>query len=113
MFIESSLYRLKMVKEWRVWVERIARVAKELIPDVEVYVIGSIVRGDYVGGSDVDVLIVSRSIPEKPFERARIKVLIEERLNLPYYHPFELHLLRPREAELYLKKARGRMVKII
>lgn len=113
MFIESSLYRLKMVKEWRVWVERIARVAKELIPDVEVYVIGSIVRGDYVGGSDVDVLIVSRSIPEKPFERARIKVLIEERLNLPYYHPFELHLLRPGEAELYLKKARGRMVKII
>ena len=59
------------------------------------------------------VLIVSWSIPEKPFERARIKVLVEERLNLPYYHPFELHLLGPEEAELYLKKARGRMVKII
>ncbi len=110
--MDSSLRRVRMLKEWRTWVRRIADVVKELIPNAEVYVIGSVVRGDYVGGSDVDVVVVSSSIPEDIAKRARIKVLIEERLKLPYYHPFEIHVLKPEEVSTYLRRACGYVVKL-
>ena len=110
--MDSAIRRAKMLKEWEKWVRKIAGAIKELIPEAEVYVIGSVARGDYVAGSDVDILIVSRKIPEKLSERGRIKALIEERLNLPYYHPFEIHLVRPEEAEPYLKRASKYAIKI-
>ena len=112
-FMDTALRRVKMLLEWRTWVQRIAGVAKELLPDAQVYVIGSIIRGDYVGGSDVDILIISREIPGKAIERAEIKAVIEERLNLPLYHPFEIHLLTPREAEPYLRRARQHILRIV
>ena len=37
--------------------------------------------------------------------------MIEGRLGLPYYHPFEMHVLTPEEAEPYLRRAR-RAVKV-
>ena len=101
-----------MLREWRIWVRKIYSVARELVADAEIYVIGSIVRGDYVGGSDVDILIVSPHIPEKPVEKGRIKTLIENKLKLPYYHPFQIHLVKPHEARLYLKRAGKHIVKI-
>lgn len=110
MFAGASIRRLRMLREWRLWVERIANVAKELIPDAEVYVIGSVVKGDYVGGSDVDVLIISPNTPKGPLEKARIKALIEDRLNLPYYHPFEIHILTPKEAQPYLRRAKDYLI---
>ncbi len=112
-YTESSILRARMLREWREWVRRIARVARELIPDAEVYVIGSIIRGDYTGGSDVDVLIVSPNAPKTLLSRAKVKVLIEERLNLPHYHPFEIHVLRPEEAEAYLRRAGGCRYRVV
>ena len=113
MFMEIGLERAKMLREWKTWVQRIARIAQELLPDVQVYVIGSVVRGDQVGGSDVDILIISQNVPRKAIERAEIKALIEEKLELPPYHPFEIHLLTPQEAQLYLKKAGDHVQKIV
>jgi predicted nucleotidyltransferase len=63
-----------------------------------------VVRGESTGGSDVDILIVSNEVPESNLERARMKVMIEERLGLPLYHPFELHLVKEEEAKLYFKR---------
>lgn len=77
LFIETSLRRAKILREWRTWVQCIAKTAKELIPSsIEVYVIGSIVRGDYVARSDVDIPIISPNIPNKVSDRAKVKVLI-------------------------------------
>ncbi len=96
-----------MLEEWRRWAELIATAAKEIISsDVKVYVIGSVAEGNYVASSDVDILIISSEVPEKLSERSRIRVLIEERLKMPYYHPFEFHIVRPEEAEPYLKRAK-------
>ncbi len=112
-FMETALRRVKMLREWRTWVQRIAKVAKELLPDTQVYVIGSTIRGDYVGGSDVDILIISQEIPRKAVEIAEIKAFIEEKLNLPPYHPFEIHLLTPQEAEPYLRRAKQHVLRIV
>ncbi|OYT59180.1 MAG: DNA polymerase subunit beta [Desulfurococcales archaeon ex4484_217_1] len=94
-YIDTSLLRVKMLKEWKTWVQKIA------------------VRGDYVAGSDVDVLVISPNIPEKMIKRGEIKAEIEEKLNLPYYHPFEIHILRPEEAKPYLKKIGKYVFKVL
>ncbi len=111
-FMEAALRRAKMLREWRTWVQHIARITREILPDAQVYVTGSTVRGDQVGGSDVDVLIISQNIPEKAIEKAKIKAVIEEKLNLPPYHPFEIHLLTPKEAQPYLKTTKQLILKI-
>lgn len=103
-FAETLSKRAQMLRDWKLWVERIVAVAKRVIPDTEVYVVGGIVRGDSVGGSDVDVLVISPYVPEKAVEKARIKAMIEEELNLPYYHPLEIHLVTRAEAERYLRR---------
>lgn len=97
--------RAKMVRDWRMWVGRIAEAARRALPDAEVYVIGSVVRGDWVGGSDVDVLLVSGSLPDGMLERAEIKIEVEDRAKLPAIHPFEIHLASHGEAEVYFRKA--------
>lgn len=112
-FTETAMRRAEMVREWRFWVRKIAEAVKELLSDVEVYVVGSVVRGDYVACSDVDVLIVSPNVPERAIGRAGVKVLLEEKLNLPYYHPFEIHLLKPEEADVYLRRAGRDVLKIM
>lgn len=112
LFLELAIKRSQILKEWRIWVHRIADVVEEVIPDVEVYVIGSVIRGNSTGGSDVDVLLVSEHMPNKLIDRAKLKALIEEKLGLPYYHPFEMHLLRLEEAEYYIKKSKGCFLKI-
>lgn len=94
-----------MVRDWRMWVNRIAEAARLVLPDVEVYVIGSVVRGDWVGGSDVDVLLVSGSLPDSMLERAEIKSEVEDRAKLPVFHPFEIHLVSPVEADDYFRRA--------
>ncbi|MET1160332.1 MAG: nucleotidyltransferase domain-containing protein [Thermoprotei archaeon] len=107
MFIDTAIRRTLMLRNWREWVYRIALVAKEELGRVEVYVFGSVVEGDYTGGSDVDVLVVSPNAPDKVSDRSRLKAVIEEKLNLPYYHPFEIHIVKPEEAGIYLRKKRS------
>lgn len=104
-FIKTSAKRAKMLREWRKWVMELCKVVEEVLPEAEVYVIGSVARGDFVASSDVDVVVVSQGAPEKLSERAGIRASIEEKLNLPYYHPFEIHLVRPDEAEPFFRRA--------
>jgi hypothetical protein len=101
-----------MLREWSKWVQIIAEAVRKNLPNAEVCVIGSVVRGDYVGGSDVDVLVISEEIPDGLSERSKIKVMIEDESNLQYYHPFEIHLLKPEEAEIYLRKAGKQVIKV-
>ena len=110
--MDTSAKRSKLVSEWRPWVSRIARVVKEVIPDAEIYVAGSVVRGDSVGGSDVDILVVSRNAPSKPIDIARLKAVIEEKLCLPYYHPFEIHVLKPDEANHFIERSKGSVLRM-
>ncbi|MEM4970737.1 MAG: nucleotidyltransferase domain-containing protein [Sulfolobales archaeon] len=111
-FMDTSARRAKLLSEWRLWVPRIAKVVKEVIPDAEIYVVGSVVRGDSVGGSDVDILVASEYTPEKNMEIARLKAAIEDKLSLPYYHPFEIHILKPGEARYFIERSRGYVLRI-
>jgi len=45
--------------------KRIAKKAKEIFDDCEVYIVGSFARGEHKLSSDLDILIVSKEIPKK------------------------------------------------
>ncbi|MGQ9782288.1 MAG: nucleotidyltransferase domain-containing protein [Nitrososphaeria archaeon] len=77
---------------------------KKILPDARTYVFGSAIKDKAAGGSDVDILIVSKNIPSNNIERAKLKVKIEELSNLPPYHPFELHLADENQAKWYFTK---------
>ena len=111
-FMDTARKRAQMVKEWKVYADKIAEAVRRVLPDAQVFVFGSVVRGDYIASSDVDILVISSKIPEGLFERGRIKAEIEKEAGLPYYHPFELHMVRPEEAEPYLRRIRNYMVRI-
>jgi uncharacterized protein len=73
----------------------LAKQAKELIlkmdPEAIVYVFGSVVSGRYTGGSDIDLLVVSRKKEE-----------LEYPLKLNVYRkmldvPLEMHVATPEE----------------
>ncbi|MEM2024619.1 MAG: nucleotidyltransferase domain-containing protein [Candidatus Caldarchaeum sp.] len=111
-FMDTLRARVRLLKSWRETAPAIAKAARELLPDAEVYVFGSAVTGDCVASSDVDILIVSEQLPARNIERARIKVEIEEKAGLPPYHPFELHLTTLEEAEPYFRRARHSLTKL-
>ena len=110
--MDLQRYRAEMLKEWRAWAERVARAVKRILPKSEVYVLGSVVRGDYTGGSDIDILIVSNRIPEGLLKRAELKRSIEETANLPITHQIQIHLTRRSEADNYIRRAGKDIIKL-
>ncbi|MEM2106944.1 MAG: nucleotidyltransferase domain-containing protein [Candidatus Bathyarchaeia archaeon] len=83
----------RLARDWPIWSRIVAEAAAEILGDCEVYVFGSAVDCQLTGGSDVDILIVSDRLPEDFRERCGLKAKIEEKAELPLYHPFELHLV--------------------
>ncbi len=106
MAVEVFLERASMLREWRKWSEKRAVIVREILADAEVYVIGSVARGEAVAASDLDILVVSEKIPDNPRERSKLKAVIEERARLPLHHPIQLHLVKPGEKKRYLGHSR-------
>jgi len=96
--LEARLRLNEMVKEWRSYAKRVAEAARTLLGTCEVYVFGSVVKGQATGASDVDILIVSDKIPKSCKGKGELKAKIEEEAGLPLYHPFEIHLATDEEA---------------
>lgn len=105
-YLDILMKRAEIIKKWKEYATKIAEVTKTILPDSRIYVFGSVIKGEATGGSDVDILVVSRNIPKSGIERAEIKVKIEELSNLPLYHPFEFHLVNEEEAKLYFNRVK-------
>jgi len=105
----SSIMKLRaeMLRSWRSWIGGVARAVKKLLPDAEIYIIGSIAEGKATAASDLDLLIVSNSIPRSSRKLAELKVAIEDEAKLPVHHPVEFHFTTPEEAQQYLKRSRA------
>lgn len=101
-----------MLKKWKEWVNKIAVCARDILDEVEVFVFGSVVRGELTGGSDIDILIVSNNLPERNIDRSKVKARIEEKANLPFCHPFEIHLVNNNEAKFYFLHIKNDYIKI-
>lgn len=109
--LEMMIRMREMLKNYRVYLKRINESIRTVLDDSEVYLFGSIIDGNLVGASDIDILIVA-DVPKKHLRRAEIIAKIEEDAGLPLSHPFEFHLITENELNTWLKIYKLKIEKI-
>ncbi|MGB9677202.1 MAG: nucleotidyltransferase domain-containing protein, partial [Candidatus Ratteibacteria bacterium] len=75
---------------------------EKILGKVEVFIFGSILKNEYTPLSDIDVLIVSDSLPESNEERIKIKTDIKSKIDS--FSPFQIHLANYKEYKNWYKK---------
>ena len=104
------LKRAEIVRTWRKYIPQIVKAIKEILPNSEIYVFGSAAEDKLSGGSDIDILIISGNAPKKVSDKVKLILEIEDKAELPEYHPFEFHIINFNEKDYYFKHiARSRI----
>jgi len=102
--------KLQLLRRWRNVTEIVARVARELYPEAEVYLFGGAVEGRLTVLSDIDIAIVFRK-PLDVEEQAEIASTVWEKLEkygVPPYYPLHLVVLSRSDFE----KLRGTKIRV-
>jgi predicted nucleotidyltransferase len=87
---------------WEKYLTEIKSMLLNLCPDAEIYVFGSIVKGNTHPTSDIDVLAVSTE-----FKNIRKRIDTHSKLKLLFPDaPFEFHLIYPEKFPFYQKMAK-------
>lgn len=81
------------------YAQKIKKLAEKRLTDPQVFLFGSIVKGGYSPSSDIDLLLISPSVPKQQHKRAKIKAKIYQEIGLS--SPFEIHLITPEEFSWY------------
>ncbi len=106
MYLDTRLKRREEnLKNWHVWVNRVVNTITEAFEDAEVYLVGSIARGEVERASDVDLLVLTGKVPEKERRREIVKK-VREKANLTPEHSIDIHFDDKRRREEALKRAR-------
>jgi len=92
----------EMIKNHKEYLKTINKNIKLVLKESQIYLFGSIIEGNLVAASDIDILIIA-DIPKKHLKRAEIIANIEEKSGLPLSHPFEFHLLTQEEFDKWIE----------
>ena len=93
------------IRNWSDWVYSAVECIEDIFEDAEVYLVGSVARGEFSRAGDVDLLVLTDNPPPR---LKRLKVLreIKQRAGLGPEHSIDVHFAhRQRKAEA-LKRAR-------
>ena len=99
-------YHFEHLRRWREYAICIARATRDLIPESKIYVIGGVAEERTTIYSDIDILIIIPDKMEKKNQYVKILIKAIDEYNLPIDAPVELHIIREKEAEKYLKHQR-------
>ncbi len=91
-----------MIKNYKKHLKKIESSTKTILNNSQIFLFGSVIEGNLVAGSDIDILIIA-NIPKKHLKRAELIAKIEEDAGLPLSHPFEFHLLTQEEVNTWIK----------
>ena len=91
----------KYFKNYLKYAKIIKRIVRKELGEVRVFVFGSVIKGQETPASDIDILVVSKNMPEKMNERSKIKAKIWKRIGI--FSPFEIHLVDEKEFRWYEK----------
>lgn len=69
----------------------IKKATVQILPRVRVFLFGSILSGEALPSSDIDILVYSPSLPKSQSEQAKIKTKIFDKIGPSA--PFEIHLI--------------------
>ena len=90
----------EMIKNHKEYLKIINKNIHLVLKESQIYLFGSIIEGNLVAASDIDILIIAE-VPKKHLKRAEIIASIEEKSGLPPSHPFEFHLLTQQEFDIW------------
>jgi len=104
LIIEIQTRRLRELLRWRSYLPILVEAVKRVLgEDVEVYVFGSAVEGRLTIDSDIDVAVVVEELPGSASRRVgilnRIWRIMEDN-GVPWWYPFEIHLMTREELKL-------------
>lgn len=104
LIIEIQTRRLRELLRWRSYLPILVEAVKNVLgEDVEVYMFGSAVEGRLTIDSDVDVAVVVEELPGSASRRVeilnRIWSIMEDN-GVPWWYPFEIHLMTREELKL-------------
>ncbi len=103
-------HRLKQreenIRRWFEWVPRLIHHLRQEFRDAEIYLVGSIARGEEHAAHDVDILVVTENPPKSPEEERNVERRVKERAGLTPQHPVDIHFTHRKKKEESLKKAK-------
>ena len=103
-------YRFQHLRRWREYAEKIAKAVKDLLPDAQVYVIGSVAEGNTTVYSDIDILVVVPAKALSTEEKKQLLIQILERAidlyQLPWDAPVEIHIADKTNITQYQNKCK-------
>jgi len=99
-------YKIEYLRNWKHYVNLLAKSIKELLPNTQAYVIGGAAEDRLTILSDIDVLIVIDK-PLTDSQRRKLKTDILwnaiEKYGLPWDYPVEIHIATKEELKTYLR----------
>lgn len=101
----------EFIKNHKKYLKKIESSIKLILKNSQTYLFGSIIEGNLVAGSDIDILVIA-NVPKNHLKRAEVIAAIEENVGLPISHPFEFHLLTQEELDIWIKIYKIRFEKI-
>ncbi len=101
----------EFIKNHKKYLKKIESSIKVILKNSQTYLFGSIIEGNLVAGSDIDILVIA-NVPKNHLKRAELIAAIEENVGLPISHPFEFHLLTQEELDIWIKIYKIRFEKI-
>lgn len=100
---ERKEERGKYFDNYLEYAKEIKKQTEAILGKCRVFVFGSVLKKDYHPIlSDIDILVVSLAIAEKPRQKSKIKNQILSRFE--FGNPFEIHLITPEEYEDWYSK---------
>jgi len=99
---EKLREREENIRRWEEWLPRLARELKARVRDAEIYLVGSVARGELHRAHDVDLLVVTRR-PPRGREARRLVEEAKRAAGLTRLHPVDVHFARPEEKERWLR----------
>ena len=108
LLLEIKKKNEKYFKNPKKYAKIIKKKAKEILGEVEVYLFGSIVRGDFGPDSDIDVLVVSENLNKEKIGEIKAQILRQ----IDFFAPFQIHLITKEEYENWYKNFIKEKIKI-
>ena len=88
-------------ENYKFYCQKIKEIANESLGEARVLLFGSIVKNEWKPDSDIDILIISKNLPESFEERAKMRTNIKSKIDP--FSPFQIHLSTPEEFKNWYK----------
>lgn len=97
LLIKEALRRKEIFQNLDTYLERIKSIIRRLDEKAEIYLFGSVVTGESLYSSDIDLLVISELEPG---------VVIRELWKEGIEDPFEVHVYPPKYLPLFKRRAK-------